>query len=126
MLRSGEHKDQLDLKKKCITPLINVVRLYSLQEGIPETSTLERIHALRESDTVVREFADELVQAYEFFLLLRIHHQYDQIQAGVAPDNFINPKELSNLQKRIFRDSCQAIATVLDAAYRQYNPGMRM
>ena len=35
VLRSGEHKDQLDLKKKCITPLINVVRLYSLQEGIP-------------------------------------------------------------------------------------------
>ena len=126
VLRSGEHKDQLDLKKKCITPLINVVRLYSLQEGIPETSTLERIHALRERDTVVREFADELVQAYEFFLLLRIHHQYDQIQAGAAPDNFINPKELSNLQKRIFRDSCQTIATVLDAASRQYNPGMRM
>ena len=102
------------------------MRLYGLQEGIPETSTLDRILALRAGGTVIREFADELVQAYEFFLLLRIHHQYGQIQAGGAPDNFINPKELSNLQKKIFRDSCQAIATVLDSAFRQYNPGMRL
>ena len=126
VLKSGEHKDQIDLKKKCITPLINVVRLYALQEGVPETSTLDRIHALSEGGTVVRELADELVRAYEFFLLLRIHHQYEQIQSGGEPDNFINPKELSNLQKKVFRDSCQSISAALDAAFRQYNPGMRL
>ena len=79
-------------RRRCITPLINVVRLYGLQEGSPETSTLDRIHALREGSTVIGEFADELVQAYEFFLLLRIHHQYGQIQAGGAPDRLHQPE----------------------------------
>lgn len=124
VLKSGEHKDQLDLKKKCITPLINIARLYALEAAIPETSTLGRIAALRARHPVMRQFADDLEQAFEFFLLLRIHHQLGQIKAGEAPDNFIKPKALTNLQKRVFRDSCQAIAAVLDAITRHYNPGV--
>jgi len=126
VLKSGEHKDQLDLKVRCITPLINIVRLYTLEAANPETSTLERLAALRESNRVIKEHGDELEQAFEFFLLLRIHHQYDQIEEGRLPDNFINPSDLTNLQKKIFRDSCQVIGTVLDSIFRQFNPGMRL
>jgi CBS domain-containing protein len=126
VLKSGEHKDQLDLKVRCITPLINIVRLYALEAAIPETSTLERLAALRETNRTVKEHADELEQAFEFFLLLRIHHQFDQIEQGRPPDNFINPSDLTNLQKKIFRDSCQVIGTVLDSIFRQFNPGMRL
>ncbi len=126
VLKSGEHKDQLDLKVRCITPLINIVRLYTLEAALPETSTLERLAALREGNRVVKEHGDELEQAFEFFLLLRIHHQYDQIEQGRPPDNFINPSDLTNLQKKIFRDSCQVIGTVLDSIFRQFNPGMRL
>jgi CBS domain-containing protein len=126
VLKSGEHKDQLDLKKSCLTPLINVVRLFALEEGIPETSTLERIAALREKHRIVREFADELEHAFEFFSLLRIHHQFDQVEAGGVPDNFINPDVLSNLQKRTFKESCQIIARIQEQISKQYSPGMRM
>ena len=39
--KSGEHKDKFDLKVKGITPLLNVVRLFSMEKGIKETFTLE-------------------------------------------------------------------------------------
>lgn len=126
VLKSGEHKDELDLKKRCLTPLINVIRLFALEEGIPETSTLERITALREKHRIVREFADELEHAFEFFSLMRIHHQYDEVEAGRSPDNFINPDDLSNLEKRTFKESCQVIARIQEQIAKQYSPGMRM
>ena len=47
MEKSGEHKDELNLKVKGIAPLVDIVRLFALEKGVRETSTLERIEALR-------------------------------------------------------------------------------
>lgn len=122
--KSGEHKDELNLKFKCIAPLINIIRLYSLEKGISETSTLERLEALRNSHSAVREFGDELEHAFEFLSLLRIHHQYRRIQAGLEPDNFINPGKLGNLEKKTLKESCRLILRMQDSITRQYKPGM--
>ena len=124
--KSGEHKDKLNLKFRCIAPLIDIVRLYSLEKGVSETSTLERIDALRNQHPVVAEYADELEHAFEFITLLRIHHQYDRMEAGLEPDNFIDPDGLSNLEKRMLRESCQLISRIQDSIAKQYKPGTVM
>ena len=118
VLKSGEHKDQLDLKKKCITPLINIARLYALEAGVPETSTLGRIAGLRERHPVMRQFADELEQAFEFFLLLRIHHQFDQIRAGQAPDNFTCDKYLDSAPTVGLIDISLSLTTISICVWR--------
>jgi len=56
--------------------------------------------------------------------LLRIHHQVEQLERGEAPDNFINPSSLSNLEKRILKESFQVITAVQDGIISQYGPGM--
>ncbi|HKN18813.1 MAG TPA: DUF294 nucleotidyltransferase-like domain-containing protein, partial [Dissulfurispiraceae bacterium] len=40
--KSGEHKDELNIKIKGIAPLVDIVRLFALERGVKETSTLER------------------------------------------------------------------------------------
>lgn len=124
--KSGEHKNELNLKFRVIAPLIDIVRLYSLEEGIAETSTLERIDALRRLHSVVTEFGDELEHAFEFVTLLRIHHQYGQIEAGREPDNFINPDLLTNLERKTLKEVCQLISRIQDSIAKQYNPGTVM
>lgn len=124
--KSGEHKNELNLKFRCIAPLIDIIRLYSLEKGVKETSSLERIDALREEHLVIKEYGDELEHAFEFITLLRILHQYDQIEAGINPDNFINPDNLSNLQKKTLKESCQLISRIQDSIAKQYNPGTVM
>jgi CBS domain-containing protein len=124
--KSGEHKDELNLKFKCIAPLIDVVRLFSLEKGVTEVSTVDRLHALKGRHSVVNEMGDDIEHAFEFISLLRIHHQYHQIEAGTEPDNFVNPDELSNLEKRSLRESCQIISRAQDAIAKQYSPGMRI
>jgi len=120
--KSGEHKNEFDLKVKGIAPLVDVVRLFALERGVRETSTLERIAALKERHTIVKEYADDLEHAFEFIMLLRIQHQLEQIEAGKTPDNFINPQKLSNLEKRTIKDEFHLISKMQGLVIERYKP----
>lgn len=118
--KSGEHKDEFDLKIKGIAPLIDAVRLFALEKGVRETSTVERINALRDKHTLVEEYADELENAFEFLMLLRIHHQYERIGLGERPDNFINPKKLSSPEKRMLKEVFGLVSRIQDVIIERY------
>ncbi|GLI52562.1 DUF294 nucleotidyltransferase-like domain-containing protein [Thermodesulfovibrio yellowstonii] len=118
--KSGEHKDKLNLKIKGIAPIVDIVRLFSLEKGIRETSTLERIETLKSKHTVVRDYADEMAYAFEFLMFLRMRHQYEQVLQGNMPDNFINPESLSNLEKKLLKDTFQLISKLQDILIERY------
>jgi CBS domain-containing protein len=118
--KGGVHKDQLNLKVKGLAPLVDILRLFALEKGIRETSTMDRIDTLRSMHSIVGEYADDFEQAFEFISLLRIHHQYEQISNGVAPDNFINPNRLSNLEKRSIKGAFQLITKIQDQIIELY------
>jgi len=120
--KSGEHKDQLNLKVRGIAPLADMVRLFSLERGVRETSTIERIEALRGLHAVVREHADEMVQAFEFLMLLRIHTQLAEIERGSSPDNFIDPQALTNLERKTIREAFSLISKLQDHVIERYRP----
>lgn len=121
--KSGKHKNELNLKFTCLAPIINIVRLFSLENRIPETSTLERIRALKSTHKIMTEFGDELERAFEFISLLRIRLQHEQIEKGLEPDNYLNPKQLSSFERKVFKVSCQLIAKLQDIINKRYNPG---
>jgi CBS domain-containing protein len=121
--KNGEHKNKLNLKFTCLAPLVNIVRLFSLENNIRETSTLDRLRALRDNHDIVTESGEDLEHAFEFLTLLRIRQQHAQIEAGIEPDNFIDPAELGNFERKVFKESCQLIAKVQDLINKKYNPG---
>ena len=118
--KNGEHKNLLNLKIKGIMPLVDIVRLFALEKGVRETSTLERIEALRPNNTIIREYAEDFSHAFEFIMLLRIHHSYAQIGRGETPKNFIDPSQLSNLEKRSLKEAFTLIEKVQDLITERY------
>jgi CBS domain-containing protein len=118
--KSGEHKDKLNMKIKGIAPLIDIMRLFALEKGVFETSTLDRIRVLKDQHTIVKEFGDELQHAFEFIMMLRIRHQFEQVKADANVDNFINPNNLSNLEKRIAKETFQLISKIQDMIIERY------
>ena len=122
--KSGEHKDELNIKIKGVAPLVDIVRLFALERGVKETSTLERIGALRDKHTILKEYADEIEHAFEFITLLRVHHQSELLQEGKAIDNFINPNKLSNLEKKTVKDAFHLIARLQDSTIERYKAFM--
>jgi CBS domain-containing protein len=118
--KSGDHKDQFDLKVKGITPLMDVVRLFAMERGSKETSTLERIRDLKDKSSVVQDYADEMEYAFEYVMLLRVRHQYAQIKAGKAPDNFINPYHLTNMEKKRLKDAFGLMVKLQNIVMERY------
>lgn len=108
--RDGRRNDFLDLKQRGTIPLVDIIRFFSLEMGLSETSTIGRINLLRARHPLLREYADEIEHVYEFIMLLRIQHQYEQITSGVNPDNIIIPSRLTTLEKKTIREAFHLIS----------------
>jgi CBS domain-containing protein len=89
--------------KAAIIPLVNFARIYALRHGFAETNTLERLHRLRDQGLLVPSSHDELVQAYAVLMQLRLTHQAVQCNNGVAPDNFLDLQELTQLDRSVLK-----------------------
>lgn len=94
--------------KTAIIPLVNFARLYALRDRLPQTNTLDRLAKLRDHGVLLPSSHDELVQAFTALMRLRLAHQADQAARGEPPDNLINLRELTDIErsvlKKIFAD----------------------
>jgi CBS domain-containing protein len=118
--RSGEHKDGLNLKIKAVAPLVDLARLFALEKGIRQASTMDRLEALRGGTTLISELVDELQYAFESVTLLRVHHQYRQMEAGQPIDNFIRLDGLSNLERQSLKNTFRLIIRIQDLVMDRY------
>jgi CBS domain-containing protein len=110
--RSGEHKDKLDIKHKCLVPFIDYARVMSLQNGVPETNTLGRYQMLEENQAMSHGLYQQVTQAFEFQMQLRLLHQQMLHEEGLEPDNYINPEDLSEMERRTLKETLQVIGDI--------------
>lgn len=110
--RNGEHRDQFNLKKRGILPLIELVRLRALSAGVPALGTLDRLAALKALGHMNPADADGLTEACRVISRLRIELQADQVSRGEAVHNYCDPKALSRLTRHNLRG---AFAVIHDA-----------
>ncbi len=108
--RSGEHKNQLDLKLGGTGAIVNLVRLYALEHGVEETNTLARLLALRERGAIEPQVAEDLSRTFEFLLELRLRVQLDQLRRGERPSNYVDPRQLSSLDRTLLKEAFRVIA----------------
>ncbi len=97
--RTGEHRGAVDLKHRGLLPLMEAVRVYSLNHALRISNTFERVGALEEKGVFSNDEATDIAEAYEFIMLLRIRRQIDQIRKTQPPDNFVNPDKLSRAER---------------------------
>ncbi len=103
--KKGKHKNKLDLKTKGLVPFVDFARVLSLAHGIKETNTLERFQLLGEGGHISPELTTEAMQAYEFQMQLRLMHQQRMDEEGLEPDNYLDPRELSDLERNTLKDA---------------------
>lgn len=118
--RKGPHKNALNLKINGLTPIVDAVRIASLQAHLYTTSTLDRLRELRGTGSVIAPHTRELEQAFEFLMGLRLQHQFRRRAAGEEADNFIAPRDLSRLDARTLQESFRQVSAVQAAISEQY------
>jgi CBS domain-containing protein len=106
----GEHAGRLDVKHGGILIVANLARGWAVGAGLTATRTLDRLVAARAADVIDAETEEALGDAFRFLWEVRLRHQVDQHRAGLAPDDFIDPKELGPLARRSLKEAFAVIA----------------
>jgi len=116
---SARHDEQpLDLKKLGTFPIVHGVRVLSLQHGVRETGTTERLRRLVERDAVDAELGRDLQEALHYLMGLKLRCQLAQSAARQTPGNLVRPSELSTMDRDQLKDAL-AINKRLRALLRQ-------
>ena len=118
--KDGEHKNRLDIKRQGLTPFVDFARVLALKFGVKETNTLARLKALMEGEQIQEELWSAASEAYELQMQQRLIHQLRQIEAGILPDNHIDPADLSDLERRMLKDAFAVIERLYGVLERMY------
>jgi CBS domain-containing protein len=111
-IRSGEHKNQLDLKHNGVVPVVDLGRVYALQGALPEVNTRARLEAAISSGVLSSSGGRDLLDAYDLIAETRLEHQCDLVRAGSAPDNYLAPADLSDFDRSHLRDAFVVVKTL--------------
>lgn len=102
---SGEHKGEFNLKLLAWAPLVMNIRIISINQGIPATSTLERIELLKREGSFSAGMAAGLTDAYHILTRYRALQQIKVIK-GIQNDSYyINPYQLPAEEREKIRQS---------------------
>jgi signal-transduction protein with cAMP-binding, CBS, and nucleotidyltransferase domain len=102
---SGEHKGEFNLKLLAWAPLVMNVRILSINQGIPATSTVERITLLEKEGSFSASMASDLRAAYHVLTKHRILLQVRVIK-GIQNDSYhLNPYELPAEERERIRNA---------------------
>ncbi len=121
--RSGEHKGTIDLKLNGVVPIVDLARVYALAGGHAEVNTHERLLCAADGGDISAQSARDLRDALEFLAALRIQHQASQMAAGLSPDNFLNPEDISNFERTQLKDAFAVVQTMQSVLEQRYQVG---
>jgi CBS domain-containing protein len=121
-VRSGEHKNTIDLKHNGVVPVVDLGRIYALQGELTQANTRARLVAAVEAGIISSTGGRDLIDAYDMIADTRLAHQAAQIKHGEKPDNFMSPSDLSDFERSHLRDAFVVIKTMQSAAGSRGGP----
>lgn len=105
----GRHKNAFDIKYAML-PITDVTRVYALKNNVRQTNTLGRLFRLYTKHAVTAREYHNIVQSYNFLMKLRFRRQITNIMdEGTPPDNYINPSNLSHLDRHMLKEIFKTI-----------------
>ncbi|MBO9432962.1 cyclic nucleotide-binding/CBS domain-containing protein [Ruegeria sp. R13_0] len=114
-IRSGEHRNTLDLKHNGVVPVVDLARIYSLQGKLPEANTRARLKAAEAAGVLSPSGARDLLDAYDLIAETRLEHQVALVKSGEKPDNYLPPTNLSDFERSHLRDAFVVVKTMQSA-----------
>ena len=107
--KTPAHRQELDIKKGGIFPIVHGVRSLALEYQLAETNTIARIQALSGKGPFDERFTADLIEAFDFMCMLRLREQLAKRERGITYDNYVNPGRLNKLERNLLKDSLKIV-----------------
>ena len=115
-LRSGEHRNALDMKLNGVVPVVDLGRIYALRGRLTEVNTRARLEAAQAAGIVSERGGRDLLDAYDLIAQMRLEHQAREVREGERPDNFLRPATLSEFERSHLRNAFVVVRRMQSAA----------
>ena len=122
--RSGEHKDQLDLKHQGLALVNDIARVYGLASGETHIQTLARLNAAHQQGLLAQEDFQNLADTWELLSELKLQAQQASWNQSGESSAFLNPSHLSTLERRHLKSAFQVIDRAQDAIKLKFSRQM--
>lgn len=109
IVEKSHHKNELDIKKGGIFPIVHGIRSLALEHRISQTNTIERLKILSNQGVLEKQFAIELVEAFAFMVSIRLQFELEEVNSAKEHDNYINPSKLNKLERDLLKDSLKIV-----------------
>ncbi len=110
MESDGDHKHSINLKRRGTAPIADLIRVHALAIASQSRNSFNRLEDIIDSGMIPAERGHDLKNALEFISMVRIRHQALDIEAGMEPDNSIEPDNLSGFERRNLKDAFKILS----------------
>jgi CBS domain-containing protein len=124
VVEKGAHKDELDIKKGGIFPIVHGIRALALEKGLRETNTVQRIRRLTDLGVFDRKLGSQLIDAFSALLQLRLQARIERMRLHLPLDNFIKPGELTKLERDLLKESLQLAKKLKEQVRHHFHLGV--
>lgn len=110
MEKDGQHKNFINLKRRGTAPLADLIRVHALSVASHSKNSFERLDDIAEAGILPKGRAQDIRDAMEFISMVRTRHQSMAVENGIAPDNKIEPENISYFERRNLKDAFQILS----------------
>lgn len=114
----------IDSKKRGISLVTDIVRVYALAYGIKTVNTRERLKVLSHQRRLTAQEAENLLAALNVITQLRWQTHFQQLTDQIPHTNLINPESLHVLQRHQLKDSFNVINKAQAALKSRFCPSL--
>ena len=114
-IRSGEHKNHIDMKHNGVVPVTDLGRVYALIGQLEVANTRARLAGAEDAGVISTSGARDLIEAYDLIAQTRLENQARLVRSGRKPDNFLAPSDLSDFERSHLRDAFVVVRTMQSA-----------
>ena len=122
--KDGRHNNSIDIKRRGIAPLNDVIRVHALGVGSRAQNSFERLDEISEAGALPAGQTDKLSYALEFLSIVRMRHQAQEIKNDREPGNAIQPEYVSGIERHNLKEAFQILSNAQNfLRFRYPSPG---
>jgi len=104
--------------------IVEFARILSLESSLDATSTARRLDDLSKQGILSHEENQNLQRAWSLCLYHRLQHQIELLDQNEESHNFINPQELSTLDRDMLKSAFKLIPDIQLKIKLLFNAGL--
>ena len=110
METDGSQTDVINMKRRGTAPLADLIRVHALAVGSHARNSFARLDDIEKAKILAPGQAHNIRDAMELIAMVRIRRQADMLHQGLEPNNNIDPKTLSDFERRTLKDAFQILS----------------